>query len=54
MLSQSVQFEICSSCGREVDEEVCWCGDYMKDHGGYEGHSPVPMGCVCGYASKEA
>lgn len=24
-------------------EPVCHCGDYMKDHGPYTGHSPVEM-----------
>lgn len=39
----------CESCGEEIWVNVCWCGDTIDNHGGYEGHSPVPMGCRCGY-----
>jgi len=43
---------ICPYCKQEVDLEVCWCGDYMKNHDPYYcGHMPVPLGCVCGYDS---
>ena len=38
----------CPCCGNEIDEEVCWCGDLMKTHDAYCGHTPVPMGCDCG------
>jgi hypothetical protein len=38
----------CPKCGNEIDPDVCWCGDYIKGHGHYDGHSPVPMGCDCG------
>lgn len=37
----------CAGCHNEVDDEICWCGDYIKNHGGE--HSPVPMGCECYY-----
>jgi hypothetical protein len=37
----------CPYCKQEIDPEVCWCGDLIKGHG-YDGHSPVPMGCDCG------
>ncbi len=41
---------ICRGCGYEIDPEVCHCGDLIKMHSYGDGHSPVPMGCVCGYA----
>jgi hypothetical protein len=45
---------ICDGCGREIDPDVCWCGDYIKDHDGIgQGHSPLPMGCVCHYYKEE-
>lgn len=45
---------ICPSCKREIDEEVCWCGDYIKNHYPPDcGHNPVPMGCECGYHKPE-
>lgn len=32
----------------------CHCGQEMKNHSVWDGHSPVPIGCTCGYheASK--
>jgi hypothetical protein len=41
----------CEGCNKEIDPEVCHCGDLMIDHIAYEGHYPVPMGCICGYIS---
>ncbi|HVY79848.1 MAG TPA: hypothetical protein VG994_02610 [Steroidobacteraceae bacterium] len=38
----------CPGCGNEIDPDVCHCGDYAKDHGGWDSHAPVPMGCTCG------
>lgn len=40
---------ICQGCGWEIDPEVCHCGDEIKRHDIYGGHSPIPMGCTCGY-----
>jgi predicted amidophosphoribosyltransferase len=40
---------ICEGCGREIDPTVCWCGDLIEQHNGYEGHPVVPMGCICHY-----
>ena len=37
--------EICKSCGQLVDPETCWCG-LTVDHY-YDGHSSIPMGCIC-------
>lgn len=41
---------VCDFCGNEVDPELCWCGDNLEGHGQFDGHSPVPWGCTCGYA----
>jgi predicted amidophosphoribosyltransferase len=46
------EVQICPRCENEIDPEVCHCGDYIKDHGYNSGHSPVPMGCTCGYAKE--
>jgi hypothetical protein len=40
---------ICESCGWEIDPDVCHCGGEIKKHDQGCGHSPVPMGCTCGY-----
>ena len=42
----------CPECGREIDPEICWCGDAIDSHNMWSGHSPVPVGCVCGYGFK--
>src|SRR5262245_59915436 len=42
-------FETCPTCGEEIDPDLCYCGDYVKDHGWGDGHAPVPYGCVCFY-----
>jgi hypothetical protein len=40
---------VCSGCKKEVDLDLCWCGNLYEDHGlGLEEHRFVPMGCVCG------
>lgn len=39
----------CSECGNEIDPETCWCGDDVAAHHMESGHSPVPMGCTCGF-----
>jgi hypothetical protein len=41
--------EICKGCGHEIDPDCCGCGSPMDGHSIYDGHSPVPMGCACGY-----
>lgn len=43
----------CQGCGKEIDPDVCWCGDEIDRHTGYEGHSPVPMGCECGFVDGD-
>lgn len=40
----------CEGCGNRIDPDVCHCGDAMDSHGMGSEHSPVPMGCTCGYA----
>ncbi len=43
---------VCSSCKNLIDPECCHCGSPMKSHGYQDGHSGVPMGCLCGYAEQ--
>lgn len=38
--------EVCSGCGQEIDPDTCGCGLPIT-HSGWEGHSPIPMGCDC-------
>lgn len=40
---------VCPRCGNVIDPEVCWCGDLVSSHHTGSGHSPVPLGCECGY-----
>lgn len=61
MLSRSreetleVGHAICPACGQEIDPEMCWCGDYIKDHNPmWCGHTAVPLGCICGYPREES
>lgn len=42
----------CDSCKKEIDPECCCCGQSMSGHSIWETHTPTPMGCVCGYASR--
>lgn len=42
--------DTCTRCGQYINVDVCWCGDLIQQHGIFCGHSPTPMGCVCGYA----
>lgn len=37
----------CDGCGNEIDPDYCHCGNTPEDHGTYEGHRFVPMGCDC-------
>ena len=38
----------CSGCGKEIDPDTCCCGGPIN--GSFcDNHSPVPMGCICGY-----
>lgn len=43
---------ICPYCKNLIDPEMCWCGDYFP-HSPWEGHVPVPMGCICGYVERK-
>ena len=38
----------CPGCEKQIDPEVCHCGEAVASHGSYSGHSPVPLGCDCG------
>lgn len=45
---------VCHGCGNEVDRDYCWCGGRMDAHSPQnDGHSPVSMGCTCGYVTSE-
>jgi NTP pyrophosphatase (non-canonical NTP hydrolase) len=45
------RFIMCKRCFMKIDPQVCWCGDYIDQHYPMiDGHNPIPMGCVCGYA----
>lgn len=37
----------CSGCGQEIDPDTCWCGQPKGEHGYYDNHTFVPMGCDC-------
>lgn len=39
---------VCDGCGKEIDPDVCGCGDSIEHHSIMAGHSPIPMGCDCG------
>ena len=39
--------EICDCCNKEIDKEVCWCGQPVDEHGYYDNHGFIPMGCEC-------
>jgi hypothetical protein len=43
---------VCPGCGNMIDTELCHCGDAINMHGTGSGHSPVPMGCTCGYPKQ--
>lgn len=46
--------DICPGCKQEIDPDVCHCGEWIKDHDSFwSGHTPVPMGCACGYVQHE-
>lgn len=40
---------VCEGCRNRIDPDVCHCGDEMDKHHFGSGHSPVPVGCTCGY-----
>lgn len=42
----------CGGCGNRIDPETCHCGDVIEGHGTWAGHSPVPLGCTCGYVKS--
>jgi len=43
----------CMGCNNIIDDQWCWCGDSIV-HGPMElGHTPVPIGCTCGYANND-
>lgn len=38
----------CAGCGREIDPDLCGCGDPREGHSGINtGHEFVPIGCDC-------
>ncbi len=40
---------LCPDCKQEIDPDVCCCGDPIEGHSDTSGHTPTPMGCICGY-----
>lgn len=48
IIMTALEHTICPHCGREIDPDVCWCGDSIKGHPNDPTHSPIPMGCDCG------
>lgn len=54
LLKQTTEFvvPVCPDCKNEIDLDVCQCGEYIQQHGCHAGHTPVPMGCTCGYVQK--
>ena len=40
---------VCPSCLNRIDPDCCHCGAPTEGHGYQDGHSSVPMGCLCGY-----
>jgi hypothetical protein len=41
----------CDGCGKEIDPEICGCGDPINCHWSGDGHPPIPLGCDC-YRAK--
>ena len=41
----------CRWCKEEIDPNLCWCGDAIEDHTSWCEHTPIPMGCRCGFVS---
>lgn len=41
---------VCGSCHNMIDETCCCCGSPIDHYP--DGHSPIPMGCRCGYAKQ--
>lgn len=44
---------VCHGCGNEVDPDSCGCGSRREDHDMGSGHGFVPLGCSCGFITKE-
>ena len=43
----------CEGCKKEIDPDVCGCGESEANHGYHSGHSFIPMGCDC-YRESES
>lgn len=41
---------ICPCCENPMDTDVCWCGEEIRNH--KSEHSPIPLGCTCGFTHK--
>jgi len=39
--------DICRGCNQIIDPKWCWCGSNIDET--HEGHSFIPMGCICNY-----
>lgn len=38
---------ICPGCEQQIDTDMCHCGSATDAHTLDDGHTPVPMGCIC-------
>lgn len=39
---------ICSECGCEIDEDICWCGAHINEHHLHYHCTYIgPRGCMC-------
>lgn len=52
MEAEELGDDICPRCNQIIDSDMCWCGEYIADHGYYSGHCAVPMGCICYFSKK--
>lgn len=52
-IAEACGIHVCGGCNHQIDPECCHCGSPVKMHTRGDGHGPVPMGCVCGYDSKD-
>lgn len=48
-IAEACGIHICIWCRHEIDPDCCHCGGAMDKHTQWDGHSPVPAGCTCGY-----
>ena len=47
MIDMKNKRDVCLGCNKEIDEDVCWCGQSTDEHSAYDNHGFIPMGCEC-------